>query len=272
MTGPGDEPEFARLVELVADTPWMTPYQGRKVWDHIRTNRPEVLLDVGTCYGTSAAYMAGACKANGIGRIVTVDSGQFDDQVDIVTWCRALWDRCEVGDLIEPVRISHSNYAWWLMEQVSKRTKRGVCNPIYDFVYLDGAKWLTLDSAAVIFIEQLLRPGGWLLMDDLDWSYAEHPEHVPTVNYPQTQTSYSFSQDEMTEPHLRAVFDLVVKRHAAFTDFQEDDGQWGWAHKGSGVPGPGAVVASTVPSLISRVSNGARALHRRMAKPEGRHG
>lgn len=266
MSGAREEPAFTRVVELIAETPWMTRLQGRRVWDHIRANRPELLLDVGTCYGTSAAYMAAACKANGVGRVVTVDSGQFDDQVEIVKWCQDLWNRCEVASLIEPIRIPHSNYAWWLMEQVAKQATRGMCNPMYDFVYLDGAKWLTLDSAAVIFIEQLLRPGGWLLMDDLDWSYTQHPEQVPVVSYPETQTTYSFSEAEMTVPHLRAVFDLVVRHHTAFTEFREDDGQWGWAHKGSGAPGPGSPPAPMVSPLVRRVSRMARSLYRRIRR------
>jgi predicted O-methyltransferase YrrM len=252
----GDDALFGQTVEAIAGAPWMTPSQGRRVWNHIRENRPTRILDIGTCYGTSAAYMAAACKANGTGRVITVDSGQFDDQVDIVDWCRLLWDRCGVADRIDMVRIPHSNYAWWLMEQVAAgrdETDRSR----YDFVYLDGAKWLALDAAAVIFIEQLLRPGGWLLMDDLDWTYEEHPELKPLVSYPDTEITYSLSDAEAKMPHLRAVFDLVVKKLPSFTQFVEQDGQWGWAQKLPGAPRrvstEGYVARSTVVGQFGRL-------------------
>lgn len=261
------EAEFAQLVRWIDSTPWMAPHQGRRVWNHFREHRPQVALDIGTCYGTSAAYMAGACKANGFGRVVTVDSGQLDDTVEIVKWCRALWDRCGVTDYIEMVRISDSNYAWWLMEQVAARSTAGSCEPMYDFAYLDGAKLLTLDTTAVVFIEHLLRPGGWLLMDDLDWSADLHPEMVPIVLYPETQTSYKFSEAERSAAHLRAVFDLVVKQHPSFTRFIEQDGQWGWAQKL-----PGAKRLSTIEvseqrgRLVDQLRWAARAVWRARAR------
>jgi len=232
-----DDERFAAVVDAIGDTPWMLPHQGRRVWDHLRQTRATDVLDIGTCYGVSAAYMAAALAANGGGRVVTVDSGQFDEGSDVPGWCRQLWERCGVADVVEMVRIPHSNYAWWLMEQVAARSDRhGNCTPAYDFAYLDGAKWLALDTAAVVFTAQLLRPGGWLLMDDLDWSYEQHPELAPIVDLPGAGVSYRLSSAEIARPHLRAVYDLVVKHDPSFTSFIEQDGSWGWARKDPGQP------------------------------------
>ena len=74
-----------------------------------------------------------------------------------------------------------SSYTWWLKEQVQARSDRaGNVEPLYDFVYLDGAKNWTIDGLAVVLVEKLLRPGGWLLMDDLDWTYAQDPGREAT--------------------------------------------------------------------------------------------
>ena len=74
-----------------------------------------------------------------------------------------------------------SSYTWWLKEQVQARSDRaGNVEPLYDFVYLDGAKNWTIDGLAVVLIEKLLRPGGWLLMDDLPWTYAQDPGREAT--------------------------------------------------------------------------------------------
>jgi len=256
--------QFRDLVERIGDVPWMTPTQGRRIWDHFLGARPLMALDIGTCYGTSAAYMAGAMRAIGEGRVVTVDSAQFDDRSEAKQWCEVLWERCGVRDLIETIRIPHSSYVWWLMEQVAGRSdKRGNCEPVYDFVYLDGAKSLTVDTAAVIFVEQLLRPGGWLLVDDLDWRHEDHPALIPTVQYPD-DVSYRFSSAEIAMPHLRAVFDMVVKRHPSFGNFVEQDGAWGWAQK---VSGDRKVVIIEEASLSSRLRRAIRVLRRRASSP-----
>ena len=220
---------FDELVRRIDNAPWMTSRQGAQVWEHFRRTTPDVVLDIGTCYGTSAAYMAGALRAFGGTRVVTVDSAQFDDRSDAAQWCRALWDRCGVTDLIEMVRIPYSNYAWWLMEQVRGATTAGRCEPQFDFVYLDGAKLITLDGASVALIEPLLRPGGWLLLDDLDWTFAEHDGQVPVVRYGE-DLEYTLSSAEMETPHLRSVFDCIVRLHPGFVEFT-DDGVWGWARK-----------------------------------------
>ena len=70
---------------------------------------------------------------------------------------------------------SASTYTWFLKKQVEARSDAaGNCEPLYDFCYLDGSKDWTTDGLAVVLIEKLLRPGGWLLMDDLDWTFSSH--------------------------------------------------------------------------------------------------
>jgi predicted O-methyltransferase YrrM len=260
-----DDAAFSQLVDNIRGTPWMLPHQGRRVWDHVRRAHPQLILDIGTCYGTSAAYMAAACRANGSGRVVTLDSGQFDESGEVTGWCQELWRRCGVDELIDMIRIPHSNYAWWLMQQVAERSSGGVCEPVYDFVYLDGAKWLTLDTAAVVYVEQLLRPSGWLLMDDLDWTYEQHPDLTPVVSYPKTGTIYNLSDTETTVPHLRAVFDLTVKHHPSFSQFLEQDGQWGWAQKLPDVPRRATIEVSVArPPLVDQLGSLRHAVSKRL--------
>lgn len=228
---------LATVVAEVGTTPWMLPHQGRRVFEHLRRTRATDVLDIGTCYGVSAAYMAAAVATNGGGRVVTVDSGQFDDRSEVAAWCQDLWRRCAVADLVEMVRIPHSNYAWWLMEAVAARSdSAGNCDPLVDVVCLDGAKWLAVDTAAVDFAGQLLRPGGWLLLEDLDWTCEDHPELVPVVELPGIDTRYTLSPHEIERSHLRAVFDLVIKHDPSFTELIEQDGSWGWARKAPGEP------------------------------------
>jgi predicted O-methyltransferase YrrM len=206
----------------------MSAEQGRLVYDHVRTTRPAEVLELGTAHGVGAAYLAGALTDNGSGRLTTVDfaGAAYDPPPE------ALLARAGVTERVRIVR-EFSSYTWWLKEQVQARSDRdGNVEPLYDFVYLDGAKNWTIDGLAVVLVEKLLRPGGWLLMDDLDWTYAQDPGREATDGIVHRE----LSEAERTQPHLRAVFELIVAQHPAFTDVRVQDEWWGWARKAPGEP------------------------------------
>jgi predicted O-methyltransferase YrrM len=228
-----EDAAFQELVDSIDGAPMMSPLQGRQIWDHLRTTKPDLVLDVGTYLGASAAYMAGAMKANGKGRVVTIDTGQIPEWNDIaVPACEALWHRCGVFDRIEAIRVPDSYYHWWIFEQVRAQTgPDGACEPLYDFCYLDGVKMLTVDGVCAVLIAQLLKPGGWLLFDDLRWVYAGQDEEPPVVEI-SSGARFVLSERERATPQIRAVFDHVVKPNPMFGAFREQlDGWWGWAQR-----------------------------------------
>ena len=153
---------------------------------------------------------------------------------------------------------SYSTYTWFLKEQVESRSDgSGNCEPLYDFCFLDGQKNWTVDGLAVFLIEKLLRPGGWLLMDDLGWTYSPFREGVHySINIG------ALSEKERTEPHMRAVFDLIVKQHPAFTELRIQDEWFGWARKQPGQPRK--LTIQTTRSLPSYVLAAMRAAKRRL--------
>ena len=215
--------ELATVTEQIREFPWMSPEQGAIVYRHIRQTAPERVLELGTAHGTSAAYMAAALHANGTGRLVTVDRevagykpGNLLDDLGLREWV----DLVVTGD---------SSYDWFLKEQIDQQSdSAGNCEPIYDFCYLDGAHNWTIDGLAVFLVEKLLRPEGWLLLDDLEWSYASSPTAA--------SEPFPMSPTERREPHMRAVFDLLVRQHPSFTQFRVENGNWGWAQKAPGHP------------------------------------
>ena len=154
----------------------MSPDQGRIVYDHVRNAKPDAVLELGTAHGVGAAYLAGALADNAHGHLTTVDfaGAAYDPSPE------AVLARAGVAQRVTVVR-EFSSYTWWLKEQVQARSDgAGNVEPAYDFVYLDGAKNWTIDGLAVVLVEKLLRPGGWLLMDDLPWTYAQHPGREAT--------------------------------------------------------------------------------------------
>ena len=94
-------------------------------------------------------------------------------------------------------------------------------------------------------------------MDDLDWTYAQDPGREATDGIVHRE----LSTPERTEPHLRAVFDLIVAQHPSFTELRRQDEWWGWARKAPGEPRRYTVETSR--PLGALVANSARKVARR---------
>ena len=56
---------FDAVARAVAGVPFMSPEQGRLVYDHVRATRPDAVLELGTAHGVGAAYLAAALEDNG---------------------------------------------------------------------------------------------------------------------------------------------------------------------------------------------------------------
>jgi predicted O-methyltransferase YrrM len=216
--------QFDEVAAAVEGIPFMSPELGRRVYEHVRMSRPEQVLELGTAHGVSAAYIAAALEANGYGHVTTVDhsGASFDPPPETVLQKAGLAHRVTV------VR-EHSSYNWFLKQQLERSSdSAGNVTPRYDFCYLDGAKNFNVDGLAVVLVEKLLKPGGWLLMDDLEWTYRDNRWIVPAGD---GHPLGPLSESELAEPHLRAVFELIVKQHPSFTHFRREDEWYGWAQK-----------------------------------------
>jgi predicted O-methyltransferase YrrM len=222
--------DFQTVAEAVKGTPYLSREHGKSLYDHITSEGVRDILEIGTAHGVSAAYMAAAVQENG-GRVTTVDTAKVvaDPSPESV------FARAGLQEAVEIVRVEDSSYTWWLKEQVERASDRhGNCEPIYDFCYLDGAHNWTIDGLAAVLIEKLLRPGGWLLLDDLNWAYAAYGGGYGGPG--QSPKDLGLSDAEQATPHVRAVFELVVKQHPNFTEFRVEDTNWAWAHKAPGQP------------------------------------
>jgi hypothetical protein len=135
------------VAAAVAGVPFMSPEQGRVIYDHVRATGPRDVLELGTAHGVGAAYLAAGLPEGG--RLTTVDhAGAAYDPAP-----EAVLARARVADRVEIVR-EYSSYTWWLKEQVRAASDAaGNCTPRFDFVYLDGSKNWTVDGFAVVLIQ-----------------------------------------------------------------------------------------------------------------------
>ncbi len=215
--------EFDAVAAAIRGLPYIDEAEGRRLYDHLRSTGARDVLELGSAHGASAAYMAAALDEGGGGSVTTVDHAEaLHDPPPEATLASA-----GLAHLVRVVRIEDSSYTWWLKDQVEARSdEAGNCEPAYDFCYVDGAHNWTIDGLAVVLVEKLLRPGGWLLLDDLYWSYR--PGAYPPGQGPD---DLRLSVAERSSPHMLAVFELIVKQHPSFSTFRVEDESWGWAQK-----------------------------------------
>jgi predicted O-methyltransferase YrrM len=206
---------FEQAREVVGDTGGGTsPERGRQLFDWVREHGPESCLELGFAHGVSTVYVATALEANGAGRLTSVDNQS------------ALEREPSAAELLRRAGLEHrvelafeaTTYNWFLHRRLRERQSEGRVEPLYDFCFLDGAHTWVDDGFAFFLVDQLLRPGGWILFDDLPWKLDERVD-VP--------------EEERRLAQVQEVFDLLVATHPLY-DRLESDGDWGWAHKAEG--------------------------------------
>jgi predicted O-methyltransferase YrrM len=218
--------EFKTVAMALDGVPLMSAGLGWRVYDHLVAAGSRDVLELGTAHGVSAAYMAAAVQSRG-GRVTTVDhvvaSGLRRPQP------RDVIERAGLSEAVDLVLVEDSSYTWWLKDQIVARTDAdGICHPAYDFAYIDGAHNWTIDGLAFYLVSRLLRPGGWLLLDDISWAYATAE---PPFGPGQGPDDLRLSAAERQTPHMGLVFDLLIRPHPEFANFRIEDGDWGWAQK-----------------------------------------
>jgi predicted O-methyltransferase YrrM len=241
---------FEQVAQAVHGIPFMSPEQGLVVYEHIQQTRPQRALELGTAHGVGAAYIAAGLPEGGHLTTVDFEGATYDPAPEQVLARAGLSDRVTV-------ERRYSSYTWWLRAQVAEHSdEHGNVEPLFDFVYLDGSKNFTIDGLAVVLVEKLLRPGGWLLMDDLYWVYGDSRTETDGVVH------RALSEEERRTPHLREVFDLIVRQHPSFTETKIQDEWWGWARKAPGEPRRHSVETSR--PLGALITGAARRAARRL--------
>jgi predicted O-methyltransferase YrrM len=98
------------------------------------------------------------------------------------------------------------------MKLIEKNTTKDVCSPIFDFCLIDGAHTWETDGLAFFLITKILKSGGWLVLDDIYWTYAKSPtlKNKPFVQY--------LPDDQKTTPQLKGVFDLLIRQSPLYRD------------------------------------------------------
>jgi predicted O-methyltransferase YrrM len=221
--------EFTRIYDQVGAYALMSKAKARKLYEFVLREKPRCVFEMGAHRGGSALIMAAALQELGTGTVTTFD---FQDIHGLAPNIESLINRSHLHKFISVV-CSDWCYEWELGKLLeSRRTPRNRIIPFVDFAYIDGGHYWTSTGFTFYLITKLLRPGGWLLLDDLDWMIEKHES---------TGNSYArrISTEAKRRPMVRMVFDLLVRTSNSYHNCRiAANGSWGWAQKKDGPGNP----------------------------------
>jgi len=196
------------------------PERGRVIYQHIRQHKPLSVLELGIGYGVGSCYMAAALHENHAGHLTCVDlvDAPYSPSAE------ELLNKTKLDPYVYIYREKLS-YTWFLKKRIEQRTTPdGICEPEFDMCFIDGPKDWTIDGAEFFMVDKLMKEGGWIIFDDYDWVQDSHPLNK--------QPNYDDKiQEESTQPHVEAIFRLLVTQHPNYGEFQIDGNRWAWAQK-----------------------------------------
>jgi predicted O-methyltransferase YrrM len=201
--------------KIVGDTPHMSLAEADLLTAFMEKYQVKNILELGFAHGVSTSYMAAALSRSGGGSVVTIDKEEARKRKpNIETFLARIGESDCVKIYYEP-----TSYNWRLMKFLEQDPR-----PEFDLCYLDGAHNWFVDGFAFFLVHLLLKPGGWIIFDDLNWSYAISP----CLN--KTEWVKNIPEDERVIPQVRKIYELLVKLHPDFCNFMID-GNWAYAQK-----------------------------------------
>lgn len=203
------------IKDRVEGVPYMSFSQAKEMTAFILENKLKSILELGFCHGVSTCYMAGAIDEMGGGSITTIDllrARNLDPNIE------ALLSDLGLSKLVtffyEP-----TSYIWRLMKMIEADSA-----PRFDLCYIDGAHNWATTGFAFFLVDKLLKPGGWMIFDDLNWTYTSSPALKNTDIVKKMPT------EERNTPQVKKVYELLVTPHPSYENFSVK-GHWGYAQK-----------------------------------------
>lgn len=182
----------------------------------IKSKNLSNILELGFAHGVSSCYFATILKDIGKGHLTTIDLEKSKNRNPNI---EELLKKLGLTEYVT-VYYEYESFNWRLMKLIEENNK-----PIFDFCYVDGAHDWNVDGFAFLLADKLLKPGGWIIFDDLFWSFDSSP------SMKNLERVRNMPEDVKSTPHVSKIFDLLVKTHPDYYNFEITDFGWGIAQK-----------------------------------------
>lgn len=117
-------------------------------------------------------------------------------------------------------RRIYDSYNWTLSEFFLKMLEDD-SEGYFDLVYLDGAHTLFHDGLATCMLKELLKPNGYLVFDDLNWTIGRSPTVNP-VKKPEMLKCYT--EEQINTCQVARVVDIFMRTDKRFKEITVDGG------------------------------------------------
>jgi predicted O-methyltransferase YrrM len=215
---------------------FMSHEQARVLRDFITEHDVAEVLEIGFLHGKSSAYIAAILEDLGRGHLLTVDRKQaLQREPNIESVLR----KVDLSHRVTPV-FAERSFTWELAKMITADPR-----PQFDLCYFDADHTWEGTGFGFVLVDMLLRPGGWIVFDDLEWSMQASMKQHGTA----PKTWMARSEDERAAAPVKMVFETLVPR-LGYTDLHTlYGGWWGAARKPS--------LASPVPAKgkLNRILN-----------------
>ncbi|MDD3012742.1 MAG: class I SAM-dependent methyltransferase [Candidatus Gastranaerophilales bacterium] len=211
--------KIEKISKVVDGIPCMSLVKAKEITNFILEKKPENILELGFFHGVSTCYMAGALDELGRGSITTIDkvrSQECDPDIE------ALLDKLELKKYVN-FYYEPFSHLWRLMKFIEEPS-----TPKFDLCYFDDSHTWYDTGFAFFLVDKLLKPNGYIIFDDLDWSFDLWVQADTSGTAKEEPRVKNMPEEERKTAQVRKVFDLLVKQHPSYTDIYELDILTGW--------------------------------------------
>lgn len=195
-----------KIDELYSDVPYMNRRRADLVRDLFIQNNIRDVIEIGFAHGKSSAYIAAILEEQGEGHLSTFDLVKARDRKPNI---EGILRKLDLSHRVTPFFAKRS-YTWDLQRLITANPR-----PQFDFCFFDGGHTWDNTGFGVLLIDMLLRPGGLILLEDMDWTIAAS-KHFQ--NNPQQMKRYDM--DERATPAVRHVWNNILP-HLGYVQIRE---------------------------------------------------
>ncbi|MGE8943336.1 class I SAM-dependent methyltransferase [Leptospira interrogans] len=165
----------------------------------MRSNRHPIVAEIGVGIGATTRELLRTM--NGSGEL---------HLFDYASTVNSLVTAIDQAELAKGVKIiAHGNtphtfnsYAWKLAMTLKEAGK--AC---FDLAFLDGAHTFVHDAPATCMLKELVKPGGYIVFDDVYWTFARSPTMNPTKR---SDIAEKYSEEQINTPHIKLIIQTLV--------------------------------------------------------------
>lgn len=179
------------------------------------------------------------------GRFLEIGIGEFPilERIRLIVANRISYTACDFRDVckahqlelklagidLSGVRFACNivgTYAWTLFEMLER-------GETFDLIYLDGHHTFYVDLPAFALAHHLLRPGGYIVVDDIQWTLMLLKRNMVRrfTTWCFYKNMYDFSDYtpvQAAEPHLKRIAEKLLLGLNGYSLAREYSGEWWW--------------------------------------------